>query len=465
MRRSRRWGIVPSMSQNEDPEASSQVPFGVGWVVSSAIQSIGSRGLFIALRFLGGVFLVRAAGPAARGVVVLIESTAVLLGGLSSLGIGVSAQYHLSRGSREREVTSIAIALSMAIGALLACVLWVFAEPASRLFLPNVDYGEDLIRLGGLQVGLWMILMNVDLVLVGLDRMRIRNVLLPLSAVCFIAGLGIAAWGDGITTYEAVVASVASHGVAVAIGLIALVRVTGFTPRWERSVLADVMGFGLRQHGSGVGITVFKRVEVYALAHLLSTRHVGIYSIAANLWDVVMLPVSSVQQLSLSTFAARARDEGGRLAMKLASGAGLIAIVVAALAGVASIWVIPAVYGDSVRGAIGPAMILLCAVPISAASGFFVYYLRGVNRPGTIARVHVFAAAVNVGLTFALIPVLGMRGNALATVISHVLILAITFAIFRRIARIGDWRSALVGRAEAAAALAMMRTHLSGARR
>lgn len=80
-------------------------------------------------------------------------------------------------------------------------------------------------------------------------------------------------------------------------------------------------------------------------------------------------------------------------------------------------------YGDAFRSGEAALTILALVLPMSFASGILLNRLIAVGKQRLLAFASVSAASVNVGLNLLLIPRLGMRGAALATIASEAVLL------------------------------------------
>ena len=113
------------------------------------------------------------------------------------------------------------------------------------------------------------------------------------------------------------------------------------------------------------------------------------------------------------------------------SSAGLALCMLLPLALVAY-WLVPVVFGVSYRSAV-PLLWILTPGAVFLACGQVVGdLLRGLNRPVVVAWAQGFAVVFTVVLLFALLPVLGVYGAAVASTVAYGIALAAMLYFLRR---------------------------------
>ena len=160
-------------------------------------------------------------------------------------------------------------------------------------------------------------------------------------------------------------------------------------------------------------------IDIFILAAFRPDRDVGVYSLAyqvftftiqiGSLWAVATLP----RHARLSAAGRQVRDQLPLHRMLAAARLWGAAVVSAAIVSAA---LLPVVFGEGFRDATVPLMILLSGSVLGI--GYFAVTPAMVagGQAVTLSKLSAIAVAVNVALDLALVPTLGVRGPAIATV-------------------------------------------------
>jgi O-antigen/teichoic acid export membrane protein len=213
---------------------------------------------------------------------------------------------------------------------------------------------------------------------------------------------------------------VASQFVAMVVG-IAFTRPSIRGLR-NRPVIARALKLGFPMALGGLAVCLLSAGDRLVIQVLLGTEETGRYQIASVVGSVVVLLLSFTSGAWTPHFAAlrtsaertalavRSRDELYRVVMPMVLGITLSAPTVLKIVAPASF------RPESLTVVVF--LVALSAFPV-AASGATGQLLFTQRRGNVIAIVTAAAAVVNVILNFALLPILGIPGAALATVISY----------------------------------------------
>jgi polysaccharide transporter, PST family len=173
---------------------------------------------------------------------------------------------------------------------------------------------------------------------------------------------------------------------------------------------------------SGLAIMVYMRIDQIMIGSMLTDADVGIYSVAVRLSEVwYVIPMAVTQSVMPSVVAARQAQNGSyeqRLTWLIALlfwGSLLVAIIVSMIAPV----LITALFGPEYRQAGEVLRIhfwagVFVALGLGISQWFLAENLLKVNLYRTLA-----GAGANIFLNLWLIPLLGILGAAVATIVSY----------------------------------------------
>jgi O-antigen/teichoic acid export membrane protein len=166
---------------------------------------------------------------------------------------------------------------------------------------------------------------------------------------------------------------------------------------------------------------------------LLGVREVGIYSVAVQIADLLLLVPATVATLLFPRLSAIA-DPGERTQMCLQCGRITAAAMAAgcALAGGLGPWLVAAVWGSAFAPAWVPLLLLLPGVWILTLENVIVMHLAAERLPLAIPMFWLSGLLLNIGLNLWWIPRLGPAGAAITSSVAYAAVSVGVFHLFRR---------------------------------
>jgi O-antigen/teichoic acid export membrane protein len=213
-------------------------------------------------------------------------------------------------------------------------------------------------------------------------------------------------------------------------------RCTGLAPGRARVALTrPLLGYGAAQIVTLAPATLNAQLDQLVLSQTVPAADLGRYAIAVSISLLPMPLVMAIGNVAFPRLAAQremtaATSQLQRLAV-LAS-AGLATAMLVPLAAV-SYWLVPPVFGAAYRGA-APLLWALTPGSIFLACGQVTGdLLRAKRQLAAVAWAEGIAAIFTVILLFALLPLVGVYGAAIASTISYGVALAVMLRrLFRR---------------------------------
>jgi O-antigen/teichoic acid export membrane protein len=388
--------------------------------------------------------LTRLLEPAQYGLV----ATALVVGNLLAVVVDLGLARTVTRAYfRGREGPADANALVAAglvvITALSALALLTATLWGSWLGAENAPVVQAAVLLAAAMAARSLVL--------GLLRaaQRARPYLLVMvlstSGAQVVALLTTALWETALSY----VLGLAAGALAAALVGVALVRPRLTHPRGPLWSWAGRFGLLLfPAELAGVAIWFSDRIVI---ERLLGLEEVGRYQVAYTLGSVLLMLAMGVSQawapLVYGAANAPLVAEQTRRALLKVAGYGVAALVLAAPP--VLVGLIPSQYRPSELFAV-TAIVALCALPLLAQQAAS-HLLTGAEQAGVLAAAAVVAAVLNVAATVALVPVLGLLGAAVATLLTYVVwALALTRAALQLAGgcfrfQPGPWAVALTG--------------------
>jgi O-antigen/teichoic acid export membrane protein len=384
---------------------------------------LGVSALQVVLAALITPILTRRVGVGEFGQLALAVVVAQLLGVIFSFGLPFAAQKVFAGEDGDRQSRGV-----LAISAVLAVLASLVVILAAPVWGPVV--GLDSVvdaRLAALWAACFALTWTSLAMLRSEDRLRMAMFVSALQSLgAQAAGVLLLYWlAPTVTSY--LWGLIIGQGAAAVVGLLSL------TPDW--SAVAAIRRYGgaflfglpmVPQELSGWILGVGDRVVI---RHDLGSVAVGRYSVAYNVGNLGFILLVFVTQAWMPRiYAVPDRVARSRLLASSRDMMNLLLIpVVCGLAAgapiVLKVWVPESFQPAELTPIV--AIVAICTFPFAQ----FVANLRALmseGKTGQAAVATLVAAAVNIGLNIVMVPLLGITGSAIATVLSYALCARLT---------------------------------------
>ena len=377
--------------------------------VFAVTGTVGARLVVVVAGILTSVITARSLGPEGRGQYYLVMTIASMAAQFGNFGLSSS---NVFLGARD----------SSAIGRLVGNTVWVCAVLSFVTAVVTVTSGSYLAQRFQLSMPMmWMLCLLGPAVLgftlgssllvaeerfLSLNFWQIFNSILSLTLLGAIAAAGA---GPGAFLLGTTVAAVAS-----AAGLLRYaLRSHRLTLAFDADLFRQGLDFAMRAYIALVLGYLLQRVGATALALYRDAREVGLYSVAAQIYDVLIIVPTSVGMV-LFPALIRAEQDGWATTWRA-----LFATMVIMTAGCAATAllarpVLPLVFGQAFAPAYPIVLALLPAAMLIAAVSVLSQYVVSRGFPWALVAVWLAGLVVAAGLAPVLTREHGVVGAAVA---------------------------------------------------
>lgn len=194
---------------------------------------------------------------------------------------------------------------------------------------------------------------------------------------------------------------------------------------------------------TSVAITVYVSSDTTMIGFLLSDYDVGLYSTAAKIYQIVKNILAAVLIVFVPRFALLLKNSDKRTVSDLFSKVFniLIVMIIPATVGlfITSKDVIRLVAGDEYIDGTGSLRLLCIAISFSLISTLYSScVLIPIKKENIVFKATAISAVVNILLNIFLIPLLGINGAAITTIIAEVIVCIISFVASRNIVKLNN---------------------------
>jgi O-antigen/teichoic acid export membrane protein len=387
---------------------------------AAALAAAQIGGQLIGLAMLA--IVTRRIGPAYLGAYAFSYSIVGYVGLAAAIGLPVLGMRDVSRSNADRRRVLIdtlfaRVLLALTLGAALVFLSrWIAPSPASRVLLPI------------LAIKLLIDALTFDWYLQGASRHAVVAASRFIGQIVYVAAL-LPLLAGGLTgARHYVVANLVGLGVTAAVMLVLALRDVGL--RFDRP---DVRQIAQRLKRSTpflwwLALTqIYYSTDLILVAYMTGDRQAGLYAAAsklplsvigvASMWFAVSMPETARLHSTGQLDAIRAQT---RVATTTAIVAGPPFVL---LGPVFATDIAKTLFGARFASA-GPALaILSISVAVSLVQIVVTSVVMGAGRERPYVRAMAFGAAINVALNLVLIPLFGIVGAAISTLVSESVVL------------------------------------------
>jgi O-antigen/teichoic acid export membrane protein len=372
------------------------------------------------------VVTARALGPTGRGDYAFAVTLAGTIVQLGNLGLHSSNTYLVAaRHSMLRPLLANSVWVSIILGigggvaaAALLTTADLFPQTPSHAIWFVVALAPPAL----------FFLLGTNL-LVGVGRVRLFNAFEAGSSFVALIALAVAA-GAGAGVAGLLGAGAAAWWAIALALLLVLARSAGGRLGFDREALRAGTRFAAKAYLVGLLGFLVLRTNVFLLARLAGAKEVGLYSVAAQVTDVLALVPTSAA-IVLFPDLVRRRDRSWQATVRMSWAVGIVLLGLCLVTAAAAGPFIDLAYGHEFAAS---ASLLLWMLPGVLAQGIttvFSQHVAAAGMPRPIVAIWALGLVASIGLGRLLIPEYGVTGAGVAYSATYgvVLLLVVWFAI------------------------------------
>jgi O-antigen/teichoic acid export membrane protein len=371
---------------------------------------------------LGGVILARVFGPTIRGEYAAVTSWFGIVLMIGGMGQPAALCFYVSREPKSaasyvatsRAMTLTTGAVALAGGMLLAPILARGDGGVATAY--RIAFGASIVAFVG--AGYTFSLQARNL--------RAWNIVRVSQPVLSLVVVGVL-WRIHMLTLDGALVVLAATMTLQLIWAYSRCRQAGLAPgHAQMALIRPLAVYGIAQIAALTPAALNADLDQLVLSQTVRPADLGRYAIAVTLSQLPIPLVSSIGNVAFPRLAAQrvATDTTRRLQrLAVLGSAGIAAGLLVPFAAVAY-WLVPLVFGAAYRGAVPLLWILTPGAVFLACGQVTGDLLRGRNRPIVVAWAQGLAAVFTVALLFALLPLVGVYGAAIASTVAYGVALA-----------------------------------------
>lgn len=391
-------------------------------IVLATIGNLGPP----AAAFISAPILAQTLGVFERGQVAAATAPLMLAASAATLGLPEAVTFFVARAGKTRVAGLVAKAMFLiSIAGILASALLFALSPLLATGDPEV--------LALIHLSLVMVVPSLALIIVrSASAGRGRWGLIALERTIGSAARLIAVLALALTGQLTIVTATLTISVSMWIGLIAYFGLLQRRPEMRPvdARIGQLMGYGSRVWFGSLAGVLLSRIDQLLIAPLSDAAALGIYVVAVAIAELVLVFNNAVRDVY---FAEESRSPDMSRVARAARLSTIVTAVLALMVAFASVWGIPALFGEEFAAAIVPTWILLAAVVLGNPGSLAGAGLSAYGKPHLRSWSLLFALIANIGVLVILVPSMGAVGAAIATAVGNVFAAGINLLWVRRV--------------------------------
>lgn len=391
--------------------------------------------------------MARLLGPDGRGVYGTVTTFVGMLFTFAQLGLPSAVTYFAGGGRSVASLRRAAILLTIGVSVAFLAAAIALLPLFDRTIAQTATFSELLLGLAALPILLASGMAGG--ILYGRHATRNYNLIQLGQAVATLLGVVLFVGMLRLGVMGALLGYVLVNGLATTAVLLEVGRLQRRSPPGDPPVrYRELLGYSMRLYPASVTSYFNYRADVLLLnAFGIAAGSIGLYAVAVQFAELLFYVPDSIATIFYPTIAGAPREDADRLARSVTRFTVLVALVgslaLFPVAAVTILLILPQFVGSLL-----PLLILLPGVLSLSVSKVLAGYLSGLGRPGAATTAATTAMIVNLAINLVLIPLVGIAGAALASLVSYSLHATIMVAFATRISGHGAREFLVPGRGE-----------------
>ncbi len=397
------------------------------------ITNLGAQGGALACVSVASLLVARVGGPTILGYYALLRVLPWLFGVLLSCGLPTSSAYFMAGEYGKDRQSRPTIVLLAVIGAAVGAVAWLAcAVTFQHVFFKQMSITLIVAMTISVVTSLWNV--TAKACCQGSGDIAGANLLIVAEEFWFVPTYIGVRLVTGQGSSQLMVASLIVSGALYTATAVVRLTSRGFFRNWglpSPRLAKRILTFGARGQLGNMLWLMNLRFDFVLLGALAGPAVLGVYAVASKFAELMRLVPTAVNYVLYPRFARLGKAEATAEARRLLPRSTALTLVMTPFLAVATIIVLPILYGKAYRGAITPAEIIIIGLSVEGAAAVASAYLVGIGRPGLNSIGMGIGTVITVTLDLILIPRLGATGGAITSATAYLVTTLVLIATAR----------------------------------
>ena len=457
-------GVAPATPTAASQGTGPSAPRGV--FARRVASVLATRVTLFVIAFATSILLSRLLGPDGKGTYVAIVTLPGMLAALGMFGLPAAVNYFAGRGSSVRSLARSAYLFTAVLSVVLLGIAW-FSLPALELSILKAARDNDtLLRVIILVVPLGILSAFGGAILYGRQAVRAYNLIQIALALVTLVSVAVLVGALRLGVTGAVAGTLLVSAMTAIAVMAAVYRLGRAHPDGPPAALRGLMSYGARSYPASMAGFFNYRADTYVLQAVVlnantAANMLGLYSMAVTMAELVFYVPDSITTIFLPHVAGSAPEDAHRMVARVGRLTTLLTVALAVCL-VPVAWVGIHLVLPKFVDCLPAFIVLLPGVMSLSVAKVMTSYVAGRGRPGLVTFGTCVALVLNVGLNIFLIPMYGIVGASLSSLISYTVQAGIAVVIASRLSGQSPLSLFVPGPAEVHALVATLGRLLGG---
>jgi O-antigen/teichoic acid export membrane protein len=264
-----------------------------------------------------------------------------------------------------------------------------------------------------------------------IDRFDLHNWYGFLQTAGLLVALTLALLLDDGGLEAALFATVGVQACLCAGFLVVMARASGVDPVLDTDEARAHLRYGIAIYPQGLVNQLHERLDMFVLAALgVTPGQIAFYAVAVSVIGPLRFLPDAISTVLLPHLAVETDERAAEVTAAVARQAALQMTVITLALVPLGIVFLPILFGANYAASVVPFLLLLPGITALSVSRVLARYFATVARQGVLLGARGIALALNLILCFALIPNWGIRGAALASLLTYAIEAALVIWAF-----------------------------------
>ncbi len=379
-----------------------------------------------------GVLVASALGPTGKGAWTIVTLLVNYIALISTLGLDAANIYYLGQGKKTRDqifsmIFYAWLGISLLSIGVTVPILLMWGEP----LLTKGQFDNNLVIGAALIAPLFLGFRLLTTYLQGCLKIAKYNFLIMFQLCIQIIGLCLSLfmlhsgiWGIFVAYLFSLLAA---NFVAMA-----FIRLEGIHISFKEgiTIAPQMFRYGIKGYFGNMIQFLNYKIDILLVNLMLGVSATGIYSVAVNLSSLCWF-FSYALSISLFPRVSSGLKDSKKLIQKSARVCISLTILAGLILALVAKHLIRFLYGVNFEAAMGAMYLLLPGVVIFVYGRIVANYFLGKGRPLINSAISLISLILNIPLNFLWIPKFGIKGAAMATSISYLIISILSYIMFK----------------------------------
>lgn len=373
------------------------------------------------LSFFSGMIIARILGPTGKGEFYLINQIVTIFSVLFSLGIGPSLLFYIkSLKISKSEGCMIVICYTLAI--LILSFIFIYLFPTQILLLLDYTITLEQLYYCSFLISLNLFFTFLGFVLMsdinGIKKWSLYSIYGNISYLLFLI-LFLLIFNGGIM--GAIYALLLSSVYRCLLFIKAMNYFKGCYVKIDRSKIKIVLYYSFGIFVSNFFLTSVTRINTFFVNGILSTKELGIYSVAITISELLLIIPSAIGVVIFPYMTSQDNDERINTLCKICRMSLFLSFISSILLAIVAYPFIGIVFGEKFLPAYIPTLLCLPGIIVMAANYSISNYINSSGYPYYSALAFSIGLIVNIVLNLLILKSTGLNGASIIVSLSYIL--------------------------------------------